>query len=158
MKVLVAKSHPTLCDPVDCCPPGSSVHGILQARYWDWLPFPSPGDLPDSEIELTSPTLQVDSSPSEPVLKLTIAVYQAYSLKCIDHQVFQQKWNKLFHNHCFNLKKQSIWSHNDNNLYFKYIKLLFFFFFLGVQGESVLICTWKLKCSESLVYFWLADL
>ena len=28
----VAQSRPTLCDPVDCSPPGSSVHGILQAR------------------------------------------------------------------------------------------------------------------------------
>ena len=35
------------CDPVDCSPPGSSVHGILQARYWSGLPFPSPGDPPD---------------------------------------------------------------------------------------------------------------
>ena len=28
----VAQSYPTLCDPVDCSPPGSTVHGILQAR------------------------------------------------------------------------------------------------------------------------------
>ena len=28
----VAQSYPTLCDPVDCSPPGSSIHGILQAR------------------------------------------------------------------------------------------------------------------------------
>ena len=31
-KVLVAQSCPTLCDPLDCSPPGSSVHGIFQAR------------------------------------------------------------------------------------------------------------------------------
>ena len=31
MKVLIAQSCPTLCDPLDCSPPGSSVHGILQA-------------------------------------------------------------------------------------------------------------------------------
>ena len=30
--VLVAPYFPTLCDPMDCSPPGSSVHGILQAR------------------------------------------------------------------------------------------------------------------------------
>ena len=30
--VLVTQSCPTLCDPVDCSPPGSSVHGIVQAR------------------------------------------------------------------------------------------------------------------------------
>ena len=34
------------CDPVDCSPPGSSVHGISQARILEWVPFPPPGDLP----------------------------------------------------------------------------------------------------------------
>ena len=32
VKVLVAQSCPTLCDPMDCSPPGSSVLGILQVR------------------------------------------------------------------------------------------------------------------------------
>ena len=32
-----AQSCPTLCDPVDCSPPGSSVHGILQARILEWV-------------------------------------------------------------------------------------------------------------------------
>ena len=34
--VLVAQLCPTLCHPVDCSPPGSSVHGILQARTLEW--------------------------------------------------------------------------------------------------------------------------
>ena len=50
-KVLVAQSCPTLCDAMDCSPPGSSVHGILQARILEWLPCPPPGDLPDPGIE-----------------------------------------------------------------------------------------------------------
>ena len=33
----VAQSCPTLCDPVDCSPPGSSVHGILEARILEWV-------------------------------------------------------------------------------------------------------------------------
>ena len=33
----------TLCDPVDCSPPGSSVHGILQARILEWVAMPSSG-------------------------------------------------------------------------------------------------------------------
>ena len=33
----VAQSCPTLCDPVDCSPPGSSVRGILQARILEWV-------------------------------------------------------------------------------------------------------------------------
>ena len=32
----VAQSCPTLCDPMDCSPPGSSIHGILQARILEW--------------------------------------------------------------------------------------------------------------------------
>ena len=40
VKVLVAQSCPTLCDPMDCNPPGSSVHGILQARILEWVAVP----------------------------------------------------------------------------------------------------------------------
>ena len=36
------QSCPTLCKPMDCSLPGSSVHGISQARILEWLPFPSP--------------------------------------------------------------------------------------------------------------------
>ena len=35
--VLVAQSCPTLCDPRDCSLPGSSAHGILQARILEWV-------------------------------------------------------------------------------------------------------------------------
>ena len=35
--VLAAQSCPTLCDPMDCSPPGSSVHGIFQARLLEWV-------------------------------------------------------------------------------------------------------------------------
>ena len=47
----------TLCDPMDCSPPGSSAHGILQQEYWSGLPCPPPGDLPDPGVEPTSLTL-----------------------------------------------------------------------------------------------------
>ena len=45
----------TLCDPMGCSPPGSSVHGISQARILSGLPLPSPGDLSDPGIEPESP-------------------------------------------------------------------------------------------------------
>ena len=54
------QSCPTLFNPKDCSTPGSSVHGILQARYWSGLPCPPPGDLPDPEIEPRSLALQAD--------------------------------------------------------------------------------------------------
>ena len=37
-----------------CTPPGSSIHGILQAKYWSGLPVPPPGDLPYPGIKPTS--------------------------------------------------------------------------------------------------------
>ena len=65
MKVLVAQTCLTLCDPMDCSPP-DSVHGILQARNWGGFPFPPPGDLPHPGIDPRFPALQADSLPSEP--------------------------------------------------------------------------------------------
>ena len=40
----VAQSCPTLSDPMDCSPPGFSVHGIFQQEYWGGVPLPSPRD------------------------------------------------------------------------------------------------------------------
>ena len=55
------QSCPTLCNPMDCNPPGSSVHGISQARIlWSGLLFPIPGDLPHPgmvPMSLVSPAL-----------------------------------------------------------------------------------------------------
>ena len=54
------QSHPTLWDSVDCNPPGSSVHEILQARIQEWIAMPFSRDLPDPGIKsmsLTSPAL-----------------------------------------------------------------------------------------------------
>ena len=60
-----------LCNPADCSPPGSSVHGILQQEYWSGLPCP-PEDLPYPGIEPGSPTWQADSLPPEPLGKLRV--------------------------------------------------------------------------------------
>ena len=58
MEVLISQSCLTLCDPMDCSPPGSSVYGKLQARILEWVAIPfSRG---------SSPALWVDSLPSEP--------------------------------------------------------------------------------------------
>ena len=40
VKILVAQSCPSLCDPMDCGSPGSSIHGILQARTLEWVSIP----------------------------------------------------------------------------------------------------------------------
>ena len=41
MHAKLLQSCLTLCDPVDCSPPGSSVHGILQSRILEWVAMPS---------------------------------------------------------------------------------------------------------------------
>ena len=52
---LAAQACLTLWDPMGWSPPGSSVLGTAQTRTLEWLPFPPPGDLPDSGVKLTSP-------------------------------------------------------------------------------------------------------
>ena len=66
MKVLVVQSCPTLCDPMDCSPPGFSVHGLLLVRILEWVLFPSLVAHPDPGIKPRSPAWQADSLPSEP--------------------------------------------------------------------------------------------
>ena len=46
---------PTLCDPMDCSPPDSSVHGILQARILKWVAMPSSRGSSQARIEPRSP-------------------------------------------------------------------------------------------------------
>ena len=55
MKVKVAQSGPTLCDPMDCSPPGSSVHGTVQARILEWvaIPFSRGSSQPRDWIEVS---------------------------------------------------------------------------------------------------------
>ena len=50
--MLVAQSCLTLCDRMDCSPPGLPLSmEVSKQEYWSGLPFPSPGDLPDPGME-----------------------------------------------------------------------------------------------------------
>ena len=69
MCVCVLQSHLTLCSPLGSSQPGSSVHGIFQARMLEWVAIFLQGDLPDLGIKPMSPmsrALQTDSLPTEP--------------------------------------------------------------------------------------------
>ena len=66
----VAQLRPTLCDPVDCSPPGFSVHEDSPGKN-----TPS-GDLPNPGIKPRSPALQVDSLQTEPPGNPSLNVYQ----------------------------------------------------------------------------------
>ena len=66
---LVTQSCPTLCDLMDCSPPGTSAHGILQARILEWVAMPSSRGFSQPGIEPKSLALWEDSLPSEPPRK-----------------------------------------------------------------------------------------
>ena len=84
-----SESHSVMSNslwPMDCSPPGSSVHGILQARILEWVATSSQGDLPNPGIKPRSPALQADSLPTEPPGKpgspLSSSHYSNSSLAC----------------------------------------------------------------------------
>ena len=64
--VLVTQLCPSLCNPMDCSLPGSSVHRILQARILGWVAIPFFRGSFQPAIESRSPVLQTDSLLSEP--------------------------------------------------------------------------------------------
>ena len=63
----VAQSCPTLCNPIEGSPPGSSIHGIFQARILEWVVISFSRGYSWPEIKLASPALQADTLPAEPV-------------------------------------------------------------------------------------------
>ena len=68
---LVIKSCLTLCYPADWSPPGPLSMGFSRREYWSGLPFPSPGDLPDSGFKPTSPALAGGFITTEPPVRLS---------------------------------------------------------------------------------------
>ena len=100
--VLFAQLCPTLCEPMDCSPPGFSVHGILQARILEWvaIPFFCGSFWPRDWTR--SPALQVDSLPSElpgklrfcfdpsVVSKRNFPVEQLPAIKCNPSSMLQE--------------------------------------------------------------------
>ena len=60
------QSYLTVCNPMDCSMPDSSVHGFSRQEYWSRLPFSFKENLPDPGIQFVSPCLlhwQADSLP-----------------------------------------------------------------------------------------------
>ena len=72
VKVVVTQLCPTLCDSVDCNPPGSCPRDSPGKNIGPGCHYPSVGDLPNPGIEPRSPALQADSLPSEPPGKLWV--------------------------------------------------------------------------------------
>ena len=73
--------------------------GFSRQEYWNGLPFPSPGDLPDLGTEPTSPALQADSLPSEllegPVHSITIWLFKSNLSSSLIKLEFQDSFEHL---------------------------------------------------------------
>ena len=83
MHVLSHFCHvPTLCDAMDCIPPGSSVHEILQARVLEWVAMPSSRDYSHPGIEPTSLMSPVPLAP--PVCVCVCVCVPMYIYVCIN--------------------------------------------------------------------------
>ena len=99
LKMLVTQSCLTLCDPVDCSPPGSSVHGILQARTLQWAAISfSRGVFPTTEFKAAAS--EAGSSPPEPPGKPRPDPYDSLSfllwgLLHVDEMFFCHKQNHM---------------------------------------------------------------
>ena len=78
----VAQSCPTLSDPMDCSLPGSSVHGIFQARVLEWVPSPSPQLLMRDGINISGGCL----------LPVPWRPYE-YFVECVCSSVVQALWD-----------------------------------------------------------------
>ena len=97
VEVLVTQSWLTLCDPMDCSLPCSSIHRILQAGILEWVAISfSRGYLPNREIEPGCPALQADSLP----------LLQGTAQNIQSHNVTQQ-----FHSWVYIQKNPNINSH-----------------------------------------------
>ena len=75
-----AQSYPTLSDPMDCSIPGSSVHGIFQARVLEWVAIAFSKS--ESEVSQSCPTLCNPMDCSLPGSSVH-GIFQAAVLECI---------------------------------------------------------------------------
>ena len=76
----VAQSCVTLCSPMDCSLPGSSIHGIFQARVLEWVAISFSSGSPQPRDGIWVSYMQTDALPSEPPGK---PFYSILILKCI---------------------------------------------------------------------------
>ena len=82
---------PTLCDTMDSSLPGSSLHGILQARILEWVAMPSSRGSPKPGTEPGSPAFQVESLP----------LSRRYILHCIKCFWYLVGWHHRLNEHEF---------------------------------------------------------
>ena len=90
-------SHVRLCDPMDSSLPGSSIHGIFQARILEWVAISFSKGSSQPRIKPRSPALQANALPSEPPGKLSMPGYVALVLPSLSAH-FSLAWHYVEHN------------------------------------------------------------
>ena len=125
MKLLVAQSCPSLCNPWTIAHQAPQSMGFFRQEYWSGLPSLSPGDLLDPGIEPMSPALQADSVPSEPSEK-------PWGKR--DAKISRKKGKKKFLGH-WNIFRiiSKYFSDCGDTFSLLFRKLPFFFFFSAAQ-------------------------
>ena len=79
--VKLLQACPALCDPMDCCPPGSYVHGILQTSILEWVAMPfsrgssQPRDQTWVLMSFTSSALACRLFTTSAILEAHLAIY-----------------------------------------------------------------------------------
>ena len=110
---LVAQSCPTLCDPMDCNPPDSSVHGDSLGGILEWVAMPPRGDLPNPGIKSKSPALQVYSLLSAPPGKPNFLIAKSTALFFLKTENtgthILDNWSRRCHHHGSHRKFQLPW-------------------------------------------------
>ena len=81
VKMLAAQSCPALYDSMDCSPPGSSAHGILQSTILDWVAISFSKGSSDQGTETESPASQADSLVAQTVENLSDIHFQIIKMK-----------------------------------------------------------------------------
>ena len=105
-KMLIAQLCPTPCDPMDCGPPGSSVHGTIKARILEWVasPFKYKGKsltVADFKLQCTAESYDVvQTGSSTPLLGVNQFIYKVDKYPCFHgvrdvRECRQQAWMQL---------------------------------------------------------------
>ena len=111
VKVLGTQSCLALYDPMDCSPPGSSVHGISKVRMLEWVAIPFSRGSSWPEIELWSAALQADSLPFEPPGKLLLCFFYPQNTLGLNHvSPYSSPHAQRFFTVRIDLNDWSIWS------------------------------------------------
>ena len=133
---MCAQVCPTLCDPIDCNPPGFSVHGIISARILEWVAIPF------SRVS-SWPGIKSTSLVSPGLGRTHIELY--WNTKNRTRVIFRATWI-----HCYLVESKK------KNYIFCWLKLTASFFKICSRyiDEIKLLVLQEVKLLQNLILFW----